>query len=103
MDVLSQYSPQYEVFNFPTSATPVITNPNTSNAFWKAVDEYIENNKSQNTILKSSPMPRSTDIGSYELNDNTTKRLDKYNLEIRPKEVLESSAPLLMPPLDTLP
>ncbi|CAF4380366.1 unnamed protein product, partial [Adineta steineri] len=37
------------------------------------------------------------------LNHDTTRQLDKYNLEIRPQGAFTSSAPFIMPPLDISP
>ncbi|CAF1064750.1 unnamed protein product [Rotaria sordida] len=101
LNALVQYSSQLESSGFPPLITHVIANPNTSSTFWEAVDEFIENYKSTTTDRESPPIRRAID-GShrYILNDSTTKQLDKYNLEIKPQEDFESSAPLLMPPLD---
>ncbi len=99
---LVQYSSQLELSGFPPSITPAISNPNTSSTFWNSVDQYIENVRSTNINIGLPPIPRPNNGNRFVLKNNRTKRLDKYDLEIRPQEFIESSAPLLMPPLDIL-
>jgi hypothetical protein len=48
-------------------------------------------------------MPRVYRGNRYGLNNDRTKQLEKYDLEINPQEIITSSAPLLMPPLDISP
>ncbi len=100
---LVQYSSQLELSGFPQSINPVIHNPNNSSTFWESVDQFIENSKSTNIRTGLPPISRSNQGSRFGLNNITTKQLDKYDLEIKPQEIIESSAPFLMPPLDTLP
>lgn len=81
----------------------MITNPNHDGSFWNSVDQYIENVKSTNTNIGLPPIPRPMNPIRSNFNSNRTKQLDKYDLEIKPQEFIEFSAPLLMPPLDILP
>jgi hypothetical protein len=48
-------------------------------------------------------MPRVYRGNRHGLNNDRTKQLEKYDLEINPQEIITSSAPLLMPPLDISP
>ncbi|UJR32002.1 hypothetical protein I4U23_019472 [Adineta vaga] len=97
---LVRYSSQLELSGFRPSITPVITNPNTSSTFWESVDHYIENSNPTNRVTDIPSMHRSYYGRLVDMNGNTTKQLDKYDLEIRPQDPMTSSAPLLMPPLD---
>jgi hypothetical protein len=100
---LARYSSQLELSGFPPSINPVIANPNTSSIFWDSVDHYIDNTRRTNIHTGLPPISRSNNGNRFGLNNNTKKQLDKYDLEIKPQGFIESSAPLLMPPLDTLP
>jgi hypothetical protein len=100
---LVQYSSQLELSGYRPSITPVIRDPNTSDAFWDSVDQYIENSKPTYFVTGLPPIPSSNNRNKFGLNDSTTKQLDKYDLEIKPLKIIESSAPLLMPPLDFSP
>lgn len=104
LKALAQYSSQLELSGFRPSVTPVITNPNASSTFWESVDQFISDHNTKTSVTGSRPSaPRSVDGTGYKLNASTNKQLDKYNLEIKPQGIIESSAPLLMPPLDSLP
>jgi hypothetical protein len=100
---LAQYSSNLEVSGFPPSRTAVINNPNTSSTFWESVDEFVEASRSANIVVGKPPIPSSNTGNKFGLYNNTSKQLDKYDLEIKPQEIIASSAPLLMPPLDILP
>ncbi|CAF3185988.1 unnamed protein product [Rotaria sp. Silwood2] len=101
LQALVQYSSQLELSGFPPSITHVIADPNTSSTFWDSVDQFIENYRLTTTDIELSPLQRAMNGSNrYVFNDSTTRQLDKYDLEIKPREIIESSAPLLMPPLD---
>ncbi|CAM4767518.1 unnamed protein product [Rotaria magnacalcarata] len=103
LKALAHYSSQLELSGFTPSINPVIANPNSSTTFWESVDNFIANNRATHSVTGLPPVSRPIDRSGYRLNNSVTKILDKYNLEIKPQEIIESSAPLLMPPLDTLP
>ncbi|CAF4666674.1 unnamed protein product [Rotaria sp. Silwood1] len=101
LQALIQYSSQLEISGFPSSITHVIANPNTSSTFWEAVDEFLDNYKLTTTDVQLQPISQIRNTNNrYVFDNNITRQLDKYNLEIKPQEIIESSAPLLMPPLD---
>ncbi|CAM4861800.1 unnamed protein product [Rotaria socialis] len=103
LKALAHYSSQLELSGFTPSVNPVIANPNFSTTFWDSVDHFIANNKATNSVTRLPPVSRPIDRSGYRWNNSVNKVLDKYNLEIKPQEIIESSAPLLMPPLDSLP
>ena len=103
MKDLVLYSSQLEAFGFTPLTNPVITNPNTSSTFWESVDSYIDNNRPAYQVTGRPPVAPVTNGHRAQVYLNSRRQLDKYNLEIRPQEIIESSAPLLMPPYDFSP
>ena len=100
MKNLVQYSSQLEVSGFPPLTNPTIVDPNRSSTFWDSVDSYIETTRLANpsyTIQSSSFTQLNNRFGADQY---PTKQLDKYNLEIKPRMIVTSTAPLLLPPLD---
>lgn len=85
MQHLNQYSSRLETAGYQPLVEHVIRDPNRSSTFWDSVDQYIQIN------------------GNVPLRPPAHRQLDKYNLEICGQEFIESSAPLLLPPLDISP
>ncbi|CAF1460861.1 unnamed protein product [Adineta steineri] len=100
---LVQYSSHLSLSGFPPSTTPVITNPNSSSTFWDSVDHYIESSRPTSLLIGLPFTPGSYYENSTGLNQDTTKQLDKYNLEIKPQGAFTPSAPFIMPPSDISP
>lgn len=104
MKDLVLYSSQFEALGFQSPLTDAVsTNPNTGGNFWEPIDSYIENNRSAYQVTGRPPVAPVTNGHRAQVNHNSRRQLDKYNLEIRPQEIIESSAPLLMPPYDFSP
>ncbi|CAF1637265.1 unnamed protein product [Adineta ricciae] len=102
LEDLVQYSSQLELAGFPTSMAPVIPNPGTSSTFWESVDNYIQDTHSRTSTTDTSSIHRSYYNTPFALDNRSTKQLDKYDLEIKAQETFIGSAPLLLPPIDTL-
>jgi hypothetical protein len=90
---LVRYSSQLELSGFPSTMT----------SFKDPLSQYIDNLTSIITDPGLPPISYSNDGNRFGFNNNRTKQLDKYDLEIKPQEFIESSAPFLMPPFDNLP
>ena len=101
LEDLVQYSSQLELAGFPASMAPVIPNPGTSSTFWESVDNYIQDAHSTTNTTDTSSIHRSYYNTPFGLDNQSTKQLDKYNLEIKAQETFIGSAPLLLPPIDT--
>ena len=91
MHNLNQYSSRLETAGYQPLVEHVIPDPNRSSMFWESVDQYIQIN---GNVYAAPHVP---------LRPQAHRQLDKYNLEIRGQEFIESSAPLLLPPLDISP
>ena len=103
MKDLVLYSSQLEHSGYAPLKSPIISNPNSSSTFWESVDHYIESNRSANQVTGRPPVAPSSVLHRPQVNPDSRRQLDKYDLEIKPRETFESSAPLLMPPLDFSP
>ena len=93
MKDLVQYSSQLELSDFSSTRT----------RFKDPLRQYVESLTSMITDPGLPPISYSNNGNQFGFNNNRTKQLDKYDLEIKPQGIIESSAPFLMPPLDILP
>ena len=95
MHNLVQYSSHLETTGYQPLIEHVIPDPNRSRMFWDSVDQYVQINGNVYAMPNVALRPRTQ--------PPPHRQLDKYNLEVRGQEFIESTVPLLLPPLDTSP
>ena len=103
MQNLVQYSSQLESSGYRPLVKHVIPDPNRSTMFWESVDQYIQINGNLIPTSNLSKIPQTQNNSLIQRYPQSHRQLDKYDLEIRGQEFIESSAPLLLPPLDISP
>lgn len=103
MQNLVQYSSQLELSGFRPLIEPVIPDPNRNGAFWESVDLYLQLNSNTNQSNGGRSRPRTQYDIPLQWDPRSSRQLEKYDLEIRDQEFIESSAPFLLPPLDISP